>query len=185
MSTTTTNHCGCWSTCRIWDRCQEWWLRRKLQRCTMENTEEFNLMGRHPAWVLEALDGDTIWVAMQPKGMKGGPRKFRIRMAGVDAPEMHPKGKAFLAAEREKVAALRSRNALWEKLRGATNVTVEIGETYKIENVTCKKNTLGFDKFGRRYVGIVRIGDVDVNHWLVQNGYAVPYDGGRKAVADY
>ena len=172
-----------------------------LHDCTTANTEPFHALGRYHAKVVQCLDGDTVTVAMLPTWLAGNsPRLFRIRMAGIDAPEMHPKNKSHEEAEAEKAAAVRSRDALWVRVRDSTEMTVEILEQYTLPSTATdagtksvhppkqkmtRKNHLGYDKFGGRFVGVLRDGEVDINRWMVEQGHAVLYDGGRKLVQHY
>ena len=60
----------------------------KLNKATMENTPEWNLSNRKfKAKVLKVYDGDTLWAAIC---VEGKVYRMKIRLAGIDTPEMKP-----------------------------------------------------------------------------------------------
>ena len=164
-----------------------------LDQCA--NPQPFHLMGLHPARISRVIDGDTVEVKMRPEWLGGLPRLFTIRLAGTDAPELHPKNKPADETKREILAAELSKLALQNKLTNPLGepLVVEILERRALPGGSgtsgpqrfTRKNKLGFDKYGGRYVGNLWLGDEDVNAWMVDHGHAVPYDGGAKAKRDY
>jgi endonuclease YncB( thermonuclease family) len=76
---------------------------------------------------------------------------------GIDAPEI--KGKT----QEEKAAAQVSKHAL---------ESILLHKYVRLENK-------GTEKYGR-ILADVYLGTLHVNHWLIENHYAVPYDGGTK-----
>ena len=91
------------------------------------------------------VDGDTI--AMQGQ---------RIRFDGIDAPErMQTCGDD---SGRRYDCGYNATRALAQKIAG--------------ETVNCEQR--GTDRYGR-IVGICRVGDVDLNAWMVREGWAVAY----------
>ena len=113
--------------------------------------------------VVAVYDGDTITVASRVAST--GPWLFKVRLVGIDAPEMRAKDAA------EKAAATEARDAL----RG------EILNT--IVDLDVQPN---LDKYGRILARVTRqrgcLGGrkEDMSTWLLDRGYAVPYDGGAK-----
>ena len=97
-------------------------------------------------------DGDTIKIL-----------KKRIRFHGIDAPE---KKQICVKNSKEYRCGQEATNALIKKING------------KI--VVCKVQ----DKLDRykRYIGVCFLGDIDLNKWMVRNGYAVAY---RRYSKDY
>ena len=85
-----------------------------------------------------------------------------MRLSGIDSPEI--KGKT----DEEKTAAYKSQRAL---------------EALLLHKVVTLKNTKQ-EKYGRIladvYVKNIFNEDLYVNEWLVQQGFAVPYDGKTK-----
>lgn len=106
--------------------------------------------------VIKVYDGDTITVAAF---LKGDPEcyKFQVRLNGIDSPEMRG------SSENEKKHAIISRDALSEQ----------------ILNKIIKLEIKGKEKYGRLLADVLYNGK-NMNEWMVQNGYAVKYDGGTK-----
>ena len=108
-------------------------------------------------------DGDTITLASRVAST--GPWLFKVRLVGIDCAEMRAKDAA------EKAAATEARDAL----RG------EILNT--IVDLDVQPN---LDKYGRILARVTRqrgcLGGrkEDMSTWLLDRGYAVPYDGGAK-----
>jgi endonuclease YncB( thermonuclease family) len=97
-------------------------------------------------------DGDTIKILNK-----------RIRLYGVDAPE---KKQICIKNSQEYRCGQEATNALIKKVNEKT--------------VVCKVQ----DKLDRykRYIGVCFLGDIDLNKWMVRNGYAVAY---RRYSKDY
>ena len=116
------------------------------------------LRSGHPADVIRVLDGDTfearvrIWPGMDVT--------TRVRLRGIDAPEMQAR------CDTERVKAISARDAL---VRVLNEGTVGISR-------------VGHDKYGGRVdadVSTARTGDVSAA--LLAGGFARRYDGGRRA----
>jgi micrococcal nuclease len=107
--------------------------------------------------VIKVYDGDTITVASKLP-YPGAPfQRFSVRLRGVDSPEI--KTHSF----DEKQAAIKSRDALHELIYGKIVI---------LQNVST-------EKYGR-VLADVYIDDIFVNRWLLDNHYAITYDGGKK-----
>lgn len=106
--------------------------------------------------VVKVYDGDTITVAGY---LKGDPEcyKFKVRLNGIDSPELRGSN------ENEKKHAIISRDALSNKILNNI-VTLDIK---------------GTEKYGRLLADVLYDG-TNMNEWMVNNGYAVKYDGGKK-----
>jgi len=106
--------------------------------------------------VIKVYDGDTITVAAF---LKGDPEcyNFQVRLNGMNSPEM--KG----SSENEKKHAIISRNALSDQILNQI-ITLDVK---------------GNEKYGRLLADVLYNGK-NMNEWIVQNGYAVKYDGGTK-----
>lgn len=103
------------------------------------------------AYVVSNLyDGDTARMDID-FGLNMWLKNYSIRFLGIDAPELY-------GVEREE--GLESRDALRE-LIGGKEVIVQ---------------SVKWDKYGGRIDGNVYFGDIHVNQWLVDNGYAVHKD---------
>lgn len=106
--------------------------------------------------VVSVYDGDTITVAAY---LKGDPEcyKFKVRLSGIDSPEM--KG----SSETEKKHAIESRDAL----------------SSQILHQIVKLDIKGTEKYGRILADVIYNGE-NMNDWMIKNGYAVKYSGGTK-----
>jgi len=117
-----------------------------------------------------AVDGDTLRLRVRPWGPAGPQVQFLARLAGIDAPELHPPKGGLCHAEgreREVAAARAARDALTAlAARGAP-----LGLT-----AACGK----FDKYGRLLVRLSAPGAGDFAAALLAAGHAVPYAGGKK-----
>ena len=97
-------------------------------------------------------DGDTVKILNK-----------RIRLHGIDAPE---KKQICIKNSKEYSCGKEATNAL----------KIKIGN----KSVTCKvQNKL--DRY-KRYIGVCFLEDVNLNKWMVRNGYAVAY---RRYPKDY
>lgn len=94
------------------------------------------------------IDGDTVVL-----------NKVRIRLLGIDAPEME---QSCQIAERDYLCGRDARNALRSKTSGKA--------------IRCQKH--GIDKYGRT-LGRCYLGEADLNQWMVEQGWAVSYDDYR------
>jgi endonuclease YncB( thermonuclease family) len=115
----------------------------------------------YPVKVLRVIDGDTIEIEARflPPELK---QKLSIRVLGVDTPE---KGHR---AQCPQEAALAERASAYTKSLIASGQPVEI-------------DIVGWDKYGGRILGAVRVGGQDLTQGLIANGLARPYHGEKKS----
>ena len=115
-------------------------------------TSGINVIAGEISGVPSITDGDTIKILNK-----------RIRFHGIDTPE---KQQICIKDSKEYSCGKEATNALKKKIGG--------------NSVTCKVQ----DKLDRykRYIGVCFLGDVDLNEWMVKNGYAVAY---RRYSKDY
>jgi micrococcal nuclease len=104
-------------------------------------------------------DGDTVELDVD-LGMDITRHLPRARLDGLDAPELRTE------------AGIRSYVALRALAEGVT-LTVH---TIKLKTLD-KERT---EKYGRYLVRLVLPSGVDVNAWLIEQGYARPYTGGAR-----
>lgn len=110
--------------------------------------------------VIKVYDGDTITIASKVPGLYNSPiYKFSVRLDGIDTPEMRTKD------EDEKEIAILARDALSEKI---------MDNEIRLENVKT-------EKYGRLLCDIY-LGQSHLNKWLIDQKYALPYDGGTKVI---
>ncbi len=110
--------------------------------------------------VVKVYDGDTITiVATLDFGVYQSPQlyKFSVRLNGIDTPELKTKN------ENEKRLAIIARDELKKQL----------------DNKIVELKNVSLEKYGR-LLAEVYVGDINVNEWMITNGYAVKYDGGTK-----
>ena len=107
--------------------------------------------------VIKVYDGDTITIACKLEFENSPIYRFSVRLAGIDSPEM--KAKTSI----EKMLALKSQMALSNKL---------MDRKIRLENVN-------IEKYGR-LLADVYLYDTNINQWMIENNFAVPYDGGTK-----
>jgi endonuclease YncB( thermonuclease family) len=108
----------------------------------------------HPALIGKAsvIDGDTIEIHGE-----------RIRLHGIDAPE----------------SGQLCRDAQDRKWRCGQKSALALDKKIGRKPVSCK--TAGTDRYGR-YIGVCTSGRMDLNGWMVRQGWAVAY---RKYSQDY
>jgi endonuclease YncB( thermonuclease family) len=115
-----------------------------------------SFQGPVDADVVHVVDGDTfearaaIWL--------GQSIEIRVRIAGVDAPELHAR------CDEERVRAVAARDWLIRRIEGTE---VRLSEVH-------------YDKYGGRVDATVHDGRGDVGAALIAAGLARPYRGGRR-----
>jgi micrococcal nuclease len=107
--------------------------------------------------VIKVYDGDTITIASKLPYDNSPMYRLSVRLNGIDTPEI--KGKTL----DEKEAAKNSRDNLSSLI---------LNKYVRLENIQS-------EKYGR-ILADVFIGDINVNEWMVNERYAVKYDGGKK-----
>lgn len=104
--------------------------------------------------VIKVYDGDTITIASKLPYDASPLYRLSVRLNGIDTPEI--KGKTA----DEKQAAREARDALSGLI---------MNKQIRLENVES-------EKYGR-ILADVYLGDLHINKWLIDNRYAVAYDG--------
>jgi len=107
--------------------------------------------------VIKVYDGDTITIASKIPNTDLPMYRFSVRLSGIDSPEI--KGQT----EKEKMLAIDARDALHKLI---------YGKIIHLENVS-------IEKYGRLLADIY-LDNLYINNWMLENNYAVPYDGGKK-----
>jgi len=111
--------------------------------------------------VIKVYDGDTITIASKLPFNESPLYRLSVRLNGIDTPEI--KGKTA----DEKQAAREARDAL---------AGLIMNKQIRLENVES-------EKYGR-ILADVYLGDLYINKWLIDNRYAIAYDGGTKQRPD-
>jgi micrococcal nuclease len=108
--------------------------------------------------VIKVYDGDTITIAAKIPGDDTSYR-FSVRLNGIDCPEI--KGKN----DDEKELAQKGKKAMSDLV---------LGEVVQLEGVK-------LEKFGRLLATVMYNGH-DLNQWMLDQHFALPYGGGTKEV---
>jgi endonuclease YncB( thermonuclease family) len=133
--------------------------------CTSENTPNYGYENlKKLVKVLKVMDGDTIDIALHSDDT-GKIFKHRIRLYGIDTPEMHP---SLSNPDRLKEieASKQSKEALTQRLQENDNMVV--AHFHK------------FDKYGRLMATLHDKQGEDINKWMIVSGYAQEYFGKTK-----
>jgi endonuclease YncB( thermonuclease family) len=107
--------------------------------------------------VIKVYDGDTITVAARLPNTETPIYRFQVRLNGIDTAEI--KG----GSVNETIIAKQTRAALSELI---------FDKIVELRNCN-------IEKYGR-ILADVYLQDLHVNKWLIDNKYAVEYDGGKK-----
>ena len=109
--------------------------------------------------VIKVYDADTITIASKLPYDDSPMYRLSVRLNGIDTPEMKGKG----VSDEEKEAAKHARDFV-------SNLV--LNKVVRLENIES-------EKYGR-ILADVYIGDKHLNNLLLQERYAVKYDGGTK-----
>ena len=109
--------------------------------------------------VIKVYDADTITIASKLPYETSPLYRFSVRLNGIDTPEL--KGKNV--SDEEKIAAKLARDYVADLI---------LNKYVRLENVVN-------EKYGR-ILADVYINNVNINELLIQERYAVKYDGGTK-----
>lgn len=107
--------------------------------------------------VIKVYDGDTITIASRLPIPDSPIYRFQVRLDRIDTPEM--KGKST----DERDVAQAAKDAL----------------TQLIFNKTVTLKYISIEKYGR-LLADVYCDNLCINDWMIEQRYAVPYDGGKK-----
>jgi endonuclease YncB( thermonuclease family) len=107
--------------------------------------------------VIKVYDGDTFTLAAQLPYDPTITYRFSIRLRGIDSPEI----KTTIAVEKQ--LAIVSRDALSNLI---------------MDKIVFLKN-ISIEKYGR-ILADVYLDELHVNKWMIENGYAIKYNGGTK-----
>lgn len=111
--------------------------------------------------VVKVYDGDTFTLASKLPNTDVPIYRFSLRLKGIDTPEI--KGKT----QTEKELAKKSRDALSGLI---------MNKIVRLENIS-------IEKYGR-ILADVFVDNICVNEYMIDNKYAVKYDGGTKERPD-
>lgn len=109
-------------------------------------------------YTIKVYDGDTITIVSKLPYDASPFYKFSVRLNGIDTPEI--KGSTAM----EKLKAQEAKNALSELI---------LHKKVNLKNVST-------EKYGRILADVYTEDGLHVNQWLLDQGHAVVYDGGKK-----
>jgi len=137
-----------------------------LESYRLDNTPKFTFQSdeKVPCKVINVYDGDTLDIAME---YGGSVYAFRIRLAGIDTPELKPNKDI---ENREEIIA-----------QGVC--AKEFLEKMVLDKILPIQIT-GQEKYGRLLgkLYIDNATNVTINDILIMSGHAVAYDGGKKTI---
>ena len=111
--------------------------------------------------VIKVYDGDSITIAAKLPIPNSPIYRFPVRLNGIDCPEI--KGKT----DEEISVAKEARDALSALI---------LNKDITLKNV-------GSEKYGRVLADIY-LGELHINQWLIEQRFAVAYDGGKKNIPE-
>lgn len=129
-----------------------------MQNITWDETVEFTypITSGH---VIKVYDGDTITIASKMPYENSQLFRFNVRLNGIDTPEIKSKD------ENEKALAKKARDSLSQLI---------MNKNIALKNV---KN----EKYGR-ILADVYLDDLHINKWMIEQQFAVEYDGKTKKI---
>jgi endonuclease YncB( thermonuclease family) len=142
----------------------------------------FSLSGKvFDAKVVDVYDGDTCSVVIH---WNQSFHKFKVRCCGYDCPEIKP---LKTEKDRDKIIEMahESKNYFVYLVTNPFFVldtiytNSEIGNFMKQNTKIVKLKCHGWDKYGR-LLGDFYVDGIHVNQKMIDQGFAVPYDGGTK-----
>ena len=154
-----------------------------LELASYETTPTFHLT-ECMVKVIDVYDADTVRLAV-PVG--DSLYNFPVRLLGMDAPEIRPRGRDAQSGQLERSAARHARKRMVELVTGTV---VEKHEPKKKTRRRCAANRKllrlvprGFDKYGRVLAELFD-GEQSINQQMIQEGYVRTYDGGARQAWD-
>jgi len=139
------------------------------RNATDENTPTFTFENiKQTCKVLRVVDGDTVDIAFYHKDI-AKLYKYRLRLYGIDTPEKRP-SLTSPTRDAEMAAARRASKALTSRLEELEYLVII--QFYKK------------DKYGRLMGTLYDKAGASINDWMILQGYAVSYNGGKKAEFD-
>ena len=134
----------------------------KLLKITNDDIPIFTFNGEKCLGkIVSVYDGDTFTACFK---YNNDIIKYKFRTYGYDSPEMKP---------------LKSTPNRGEEKRKAVEAREAFKQITDWENSLVTLDMLQFDKYGKILVNVYKNG-VNVNEWMVENGYGYHYYGGTK-----
>jgi endonuclease YncB( thermonuclease family) len=138
------------------------------------NTKQFSFKGKQLwARIVDIYDGDTITVVVY---LYDEFTKLKIRLQGIDTPELRSKDASTLEQ------AIKAKKALIFFLTGE-NTELKTRDVLEGRTVVCFLKCFDFDKYGRVLADVYRCNDdasISASDHLLDCKLAVRYGGGKK-----
>lgn len=147
------------------------WQHRRTARTDVREHRTFDGQTLF-AKVVSVYDGDTITVATRLKGEQFW--LYKLRLLGLDTPEIHPRYSTPDRARHQAAAQLVNEH-LVAKIPLGSVIVVEFSKEDKYGRALGTLHTTRYS-FGSYYK------NENVNRWLIDMGYALPYTGGAKTL---
>lgn len=129
-----------------------------------------------PTWITitKVYDGDTFWFAYK---LNGKWLQMKIRLAGVDTPEIRPKkeNRTQEDLDMEKERARQAREFVEDWFRKEKMVV-----RFQTSGGSDDKKGNNVDKYGRWLGRIYNHHNEDLTELLIKYGHGYPYEGGTK-----
>jgi endonuclease YncB( thermonuclease family) len=136
-----------------------------LLTTNFDNIPNFPFKEEYYARVLSVYDGDTITIAFLHDNTIF---KYKLRINGIDTPEIRGKDKYSPEYIKKGIEA-----------RNFSRMFL-LNEDLSPLNKLFKVKIKDYDKYGGRIIGDIYINDELLSNLLIENKYAVKYDGGKK-----
>lgn len=107
--------------------------------------------------VIKVYDGDTITIAARLPYRDAPISRFSVRLSGIDSPEIRTHNPD------EKISAIMSRDKLHDLI---------------FDKIVTLRN-VSLEKYGR-ILADVYLDKLHINQWMLDNDYAIEYNGGKK-----
>ena len=134
-------------------------------RVTYDETEKF-VPPISYGKVVKVYDGDTITVATPLDNTRAPIYRFSVRLRGIDSPEI--RGSSL----EEKQKAQKARDALSAKV---------LNQMVFLQNIDTEKYGRVLADVFLEGSGSSKVENQSISEWMLENHYAVAYDGGAKA----
>lgn len=128
----------------------------QLQNASYLNTTSF-VPKIDTGKVIKVYDGDTITIAARLPYYDAPISRFSVRLSGIDSPEIRTHNPD------EKISAIMSRDKLHDLI---------------FDKIVTLRN-VSLEKYGR-ILADVYLDELHINQWLLDNHYAIKYNGGKK-----
>ena len=101
-----------------------------------------------------------------------------IRLSGIDTPEKRP-------FKKKRDGTLRSAKSLSNERYAAMHARIALLNLLKDNELAFTVSAPKIGKYAGRIVAAVEVKNMDAAQYLIENGHALPYDGGQKVELDW